>query len=294
MLQFKIPNPNKRQTAWSMWALHWHFFQTMTLATPKQYKAFRSETIHITTQTPCLAKKRTDSLGKSRCNIPIYFKFCISFYYSSKEKGFTNHTENGNGLQKDKWATWVLVLSHNENRWIFSKLHEAKLFSTLDVRYNCSNITATMMAKNILLSQKNMIIWVWVPFGIHATPSYFAMMINETLKGLGFCYVYLHDIITYSKSEKEHLRPYQTSIWPPIQSKLQIKVHIKWCFKSQIDYLGRILSLGISSLPEKLDAIRCMPPPQNIKELTVLRTYRLLKKLHQSLCQHHSYTYMTA
>ena len=39
-------------------------------------------------------------------------------------------------------------------------------------------------------------------------------------------------------------------------------------FKSQIHYLGHLLSQdGISSLQGKLDAIRTMPPSQNIKEL---------------------------
>ena len=39
-------------------------------------------------------------------------------------------------------------------------------------------------------------------------------------------------------------------------------------FKSQITYLGHLLSqAGILPLQEKLDAIRTIPPPQNIKEL---------------------------
>ena len=44
-----------------------------------------------------------------------------------------------------------------------------------------------------------------VPFDMHIAPSYFAMMINETLKGLDFCFVYLDDIIIYPKTEMEHL-----------------------------------------------------------------------------------------
>ena len=44
-----------------------------------------------------------------------------------------------------------------------------------------------------------------VPFGIHIAQSYFAMMVSESLKALDICFVYLDDIIIYSKNEKEHL-----------------------------------------------------------------------------------------
>ena len=42
-------------------------------------------------------------------------------------------------------------------------------------------------------------------FGIHIALSYFATMINGTLKGLDFCFAYLEDIMIYSTLEKEHL-----------------------------------------------------------------------------------------
>ena len=44
-----------------------------------------------------------------------------------------------------------------------------------------------------------------VQFDIHGAPSYFAMLISETLKGLDFCFAYLDNIIFYSKLEKEYL-----------------------------------------------------------------------------------------
>ena len=44
-----------------------------------------------------------------------------------------------------------------------------------------------------------------IPFGIHVAPSYFALMINETLKGIDFCFAYLTDIIIYSETEQQHI-----------------------------------------------------------------------------------------
>ena len=38
-----------------------------------------------------------------------------------------------------------------------------------------------------------------VPFSINVAPSYFALIINETLKELEFCFAYLDVIIIFSK-----------------------------------------------------------------------------------------------
>ena len=44
-----------------------------------------------------------------------------------------------------------------------------------------------------------------VCFGIHVSPSHFAVMINETLRGKEFFFAYLNNIIIYSKTEQDHL-----------------------------------------------------------------------------------------
>ena len=165
--------------------------------------------MHITTLQSCLVEKRTNRLGKSSYNIPIYIKFSIPHYYSSKEERPV-HTwsqiQNGHRLKKYQWATqvWSYPLMRIDN--IFSKLHVATLFSTLDVRSGYYNIIGAKTAENTpFTTEYSKYEFLHIPFGIHIVPSYFAMIINGTLKGLDFCFAYLDDFIIYSKWEREHL-----------------------------------------------------------------------------------------
>ena len=154
---------------------------------------------------------------------------------------------------------------------ISSKLHDAKLFSSLDVSSGYYNIigaddkgkctTCRMeygkyeFLKEFLLESMKL-------------PSFFAVMINEILQGLTFCFAYLDNIIIYLDSEKRILKPPPISIWPHTQSKNLTKIDCD-IFKSQIHYLGHLLSQkGISPLPEiEKHAVKSMATPQNDKEL---------------------------
>ena len=90
---------------------------------------------------------------------------------------------------------------------IFSKLNGSKLFSALDVRSGYYNITIAEDSRQYtaFTTEYRKYEFLRVPIGIHVTPSYFTLMINETLKGLDFCFAYLDDIIIYSKTEWDHL-----------------------------------------------------------------------------------------
>ena len=90
---------------------------------------------------------------------------------------------------------------------IFSKLHRTKLFSTLDVRSGYNNITMVEHGRKYtaFTTEYGKYEFLCVPFGIHVTPRYFVIMINENLKGLDVCFTYLDSIIIYSKTDREYL-----------------------------------------------------------------------------------------
>ena len=73
---------------------------------------------------------------------------------------------------------------------IFSKLLEAELSSTLDVSSSYYNITAAEdnTKYTAFTTEYGKYKFLCVPFGIHVAPSYFALMIKETLKVLKFCF----------------------------------------------------------------------------------------------------------
>ena len=90
---------------------------------------------------------------------------------------------------------------------MFFKLHGAKSFSTLNVTSGYYSITVDENSRKYtaFTAECGKYEFLSVPFGIHITQCYFAMMISETFKGLDFCFAYSDDIIIFFKTENKHL-----------------------------------------------------------------------------------------
>ena len=110
--------------------------------------------------------------------------------------------------------------------------------------------------------------FLMVPFGLAQAPAYFQLLMNQVLEGLSFAMTYLDDIIIFSNSEEEHLLHLE-EVFPQLR-KAGLKMKRSKCnfFKSQIHYLGHLISEdGISPLLDKLDSIKNMPAPKCVKEM---------------------------
>ena len=91
--------------------------------------------------------------------------------------------------------------------------------------------------------------------------SYFQQLMNKVLQGLDFVVAYLDDIIIFSKNELEHLEIFFKRLQG---AGLKLKESKCDFFRAQLHYLGHMLSAdGIQPLPDKLDSITNMPPPEN-------------------------------
>ena len=91
---------------------------------------------------------------------------------------------------------------------------------------------------------------------------------NKVLKGLKFVMTYLDDIIIFSENESQHLDHLETVFSCLRKAGLKMKQSECDFFKSEIHYLGHLISQeGISPLPNKLDCIQHMPAPKNVKEI---------------------------
>ena len=106
------------------------------------------------------------------------------------------------------------------------------------------------------------------PFGLAQAPAYFQLLMNKVLNGLKFAMTYLDDIIIFSKNESQHLEHLETFFSHLREAGLKMKWSKCDFFKSEICYLGHLISTeGISPLPNKLDCIQHMPAPKNVKEI---------------------------
>ena len=79
---------------------------------------------------------------------------------------------------------------------------------------------------------------------------------------------YLDDILIFSPDNKTHLEHLELVFQRLREADLKVKASKCNFFKKHIQYLGHLISgEGIEPLPEKLEAVRKMPPPTTPKEV---------------------------
>ena len=152
---------------------------------------------------------------------------------------------------------------------MYAKLKGAKVFSTTDLRsgYHHIALGKSSRAKTAFVTPFGKYEFLMVPFGLAQAPAYFQLLMNKVLKGLKFAMTYLDDIIIFSQDESQHLEHLEIVFNRLREAGLKMKRSKCDFFKSEIHYLGHLISPeGISPLPNKLDSIKHMPAPNNANE----------------------------
>ena len=153
---------------------------------------------------------------------------------------------------------------------MYAKLKGAKVFSTIDLRSRYHHITLgkSSRAKTAFVTPFGKYKFLMVPFGLAQAPAYLQLLMNKVLKGLKFVMTYLDDIIIFGENKSQHLEHLQTVFSCLREARLKMKRSKCDFFKSEIHYLGHLISPEeISPLPNKLDCIQHMPAPKNVKEI---------------------------
>ena len=113
-----------------------------------------------------------------------------------------------------------------------------------------------------------------MPFGVKNALAVFQRLMQQVLSGLqsesgiGFVYVYLDDVIVFSESLVDHinhLKPVFNCL-----RKAGLMLNPKRCriVCDEVEYLGHVATpLGLKPNNRNLDAVRCFPPPTNLKQL---------------------------
>ena len=153
---------------------------------------------------------------------------------------------------------------------MYAKLKGAKVFSTIDLRsgYHHVALGKDSRANTAFVTPFGKYEFLMVPFELAQAPAYFQLLTNKVLEGLPYAMTYLDDIIIFSKNEVEHLGHLEEVFCQLRQAGLKMKCSKCDFFKSEIHYLGHLISAdGISPLPDKLDTIKNMPVPKDTKEI---------------------------
>ncbi|XP_040195565.1 uncharacterized protein LOC120928557, partial [Rana temporaria] len=109
-----------------------------------------------------------------------------------------------------------------------------------------------------------------MPFGLCNAPGTFQRLMEHCLghKHFETVLLYLDDVIIYSKSYEDHLKHLAKVFQILIKHGLKVKPSKCYLLKTEVKYLGHIVSSeGVKPDPEKIAAVRNWPTPTTVKEV---------------------------
>ena len=152
---------------------------------------------------------------------------------------------------------------------LFAKI-KGKVFSKLDLAQAYLQCELTDASKKLLVinTQKGLLQPERLPYGVAQAPELFQKIMDQALQGLDGVLVYLDDILVASPSVEEHRK----DLGKVMKRLKEYNIHLNGTkcemFKTELNYLGhRITAEGIHPTEEKIQAIRNMKRPEDVKEL---------------------------
>lgn len=153
-----------------------------------------------------------------------------------------------------------------------ASLGDAKLFTTLDLTSGFHQILMSErdIPKTAFSTMNGKYEYLRLPFGLRNAPAIFQRMIDDVLKEIigKICYVYIDDVIVFSKSEEDHLRDIETVFSKLDKAGLKINLEKTNFMATSVEFLGYLVTPeGILPDKKKVKAIENILPPKNLKEL---------------------------
>ena len=155
---------------------------------------------------------------------------------------------------------------------LVSSVKGAKIFSALDLYsgYHQIPMNPTDIEKTSFTTKFGNYNFKVMPFGLTNAPATFQREMNRILLPLiGNClFVYIDDIVIYSKSLEEHLQ-HLTEVFK-IFEKYNLSLNLQKCkfFKTEVEVLGHVLTPnGLKTIPSKVQKIALWDNPRDINEL---------------------------
>ena len=153
---------------------------------------------------------------------------------------------------------------------IYAKLEGSTIYSTFDMRsgyYHLELSPESQPKSAFVVGGPKGGKWEFkrCPFGLTQAPAYFQMLVNKVLEGLNFAFGYLDDILVFSKDMEQHLQHVRTLFERLREANLKLTKRKCNFLKAHVQYLGHYISGGgLEPVPEKLQSLRDMPPPEDL------------------------------
>jgi hypothetical protein len=156
---------------------------------------------------------------------------------------------------------------------LINQLRGAHYFTKLDVRWGYNNVRIKEGDewKAAFRTNRGLFEPLVMFFGLTNSPATFQTMMNEIFQDLimdGVVSIYLDDILIFTKTLDEHRRITRLVLERLRQHHLYLKPEKCEFEKTQIEYLGLIISDGrVEMDPVKVEAVSRWPVPTNKKEV---------------------------
>ena len=151
-----------------------------------------------------------------------------------------------------------------------AKIRGAKVFSRVDLIKAFHQIPLDKESK-----KKSTVITPWgcwqfkrLPMGLRNSAQSFQRMMDHILKDIPDIFIYMDDILVYSKDQQSHMKTLETVFKKLQDASLALSLDKCQFGEKEIDFVGyRVTTNGITPLQRKMDAIVQFPPPEKQKQL---------------------------
>lgn len=154
----------------------------------------------------------------------------------------------------------------------FEPVQEAAIFSKLDLRnaYHLLRIRDGDEWKTAFKTPLGHFEYLVMPFGLTNAPACFQALINDVLRDFlnVFVFVYLDDILIYSKTLPEHRQHVRLVLQRLLENRLFVKAEKCEFHQSSVSFLGFVLEGGrVRPSEDKVKAVLDWPVPETRRQL---------------------------